>query len=193
VHNVQSYLTTIADNDSNLSVSVVVLPSRSVPEAEIQSEGSQGYRMPEQTEYLLDQLRLRSLMEVAPEQLHRAITALLENPDDINQPIYNTSSVASKVFHLKRLLEDDRIYNLDRKIKAFTEYILNEDVIPFERSPLVGESLPKAVKLLAIGMGAFNWLRRSRTESSSVYHRSGRYDYNRRVRRSGQSARGKGL
>jgi hypothetical protein len=51
MHNVQSYLTTIADNDSNLSVSVVVLPSRSVPEAEIQSEGSQGYRMPEQTEY----------------------------------------------------------------------------------------------------------------------------------------------
>ena len=76
MHNVQSYLTTIADNDSNLSVSVVVLPSRSVPEAEIQSEGSQGYRMPEQTEYLLDQLRLRSLMEVAPreswEELFRA-------------------------------------------------------------------------------------------------------------------------
>ena len=155
MHPVQSYLTTITDNDSNLSLSVVVVPSRSVPEAELELEGSEGNRIPEQIEYLLNQLRLRHLVDVPTDRLHRAIAALLENPREINEPIYDTSFEAAKVFHLTRLIEDERTYTSSRDIKAFTDYVLNEDVIPFERSPLSGESLLKAVKLPAVGMGAY--------------------------------------
>ncbi|WP_156924476.1 hypothetical protein [Derxia gummosa] len=151
---VQLYETTIRDNDSNLAFSFIVVPNRSLTESDVRLTGSQSSELVSRDDIFIEQLGLRPLQRLDPDNLENALAGLLANSAEIRQTLVDISFVASLEFHLDRLARglDPRVGQQELQ---FARFLTEEAVVPFENSPLHGVSLQSLSKASPYALGAY--------------------------------------
>jgi hypothetical protein len=153
---VQMYETVVQSNNTNTAFFFCTVPSRSLPTSTDVLDGSQGTKTLSVPDYLLEQLDLRPMFELRPDQLEGAIAALVSDDPALYRPIYDTSFLAEKDFHLRRLTGLPVSVQFAKSKSDFVAYLLRKPIVPFENSPLSADSLFDIVtKATGTGIGAY--------------------------------------
>lgn len=150
MHPVHLFEATIADKETGLSAHFISVRRAYLPElasAEIHSQ--------EISDFLIKRLGLHPIIEISPEKVRTAVSALLSYSPQLSGRIADTSSRDERHAIFSRLFENPEILQISRSDADFAEYLTFAPVVPIERSPLEGLSLDQIVQTGGTGVGAY--------------------------------------
>lgn len=152
---VQMYQTTVVNPDGYTAVEFAVVPRRSLPEQFMVLTGSQSFEVVPLPSFVREELNLREMFRIVPDQLESALAVLLSDRPSLHDVIMDTSFEAARDFELRRLMSVPSATFLGEQAAEFANYLAKERIIPFEQSPLSALSLHDLLRATGSAIGAY--------------------------------------
>lgn len=151
---VQYYETVVRDNATSLAARLVVFPRRSLEGPGVIHTGSMEFREASETEHFLAILGAREILEVSPDKLLPILAGIITEMPQLSAGARGTEHLTARMYYARQLISGESLPLAGADLR-FAEALLNEELVPFESSPLQAVSLAQLTKASGVATGAY--------------------------------------